>query len=132
MIPAFLPIGSEQPWWELGFALIVGHAVADYPLQGEFLALGKNHRLPTEPRQCRGSCVRGLWFHCLTAHAIIHAGVVWAVTGVFFLGILEFFLHWVIDYLKSAGFTNLHLDQFLHILCKAAYVVLLQAGVLGN
>ena len=26
------------------FALCIGHALADFPLQGEFLALGKNRR----------------------------------------------------------------------------------------
>lgn len=31
---------------ELLFILIAGHALADYPLQGDFLAKGKNHKAP--------------------------------------------------------------------------------------
>lgn len=131
MILALLPIG-DQPWWQLGFALLIGHAIADYPLQGEFLALGKNHKLTPETRYFRSETLRGLWLHCLTAHSLIHAGVVWAISGAFFLGIAEFFLHWILDFLKSAGVTKFHLDQFLHVLCKAGYVALIHFGLAGN
>jgi hypothetical protein len=129
---ALLPIGSDQPWWVLAFAFLIGHSVADYPLQGEFLALGKNHRNSPEWRHLKPESMRGLWLHCLTAHSLIHAGVVWAISGVFSLGVMEFILHWVIDYIKSAGLTNLHHDQLLHVACKVAYVILLQTSVLGN
>lgn len=33
---------------ELFALLLVGHALADYPLQGEFLSKTKNHRSPNE------------------------------------------------------------------------------------
>lgn len=133
MTPAFLPIASDQPWWVLAFAFIIGHAVADYPLQGEFLALGKNHRLPPGTLHYnKGDSVRGLWLHCLTAHALIHAGVVWAISGFFVLGLIEFVLHWILDFLKSARLTNLHFDQLLHLACKGGYVALIQFGVLAN
>jgi hypothetical protein len=132
MIPAFLPLASNQPWWVLGFALLIGHAAADYPLQGEFLALGKNHRNVPEWRHVKPESMRGLWFHCLTAHSLIHAGVVWAISGVFALGVIEFVLHWILDFLKSAGLTNLHFDQLLHVLCKVAYVAILQFGLFWN
>jgi hypothetical protein len=29
--------------------------------------------------------------------------------------------HWLIDYLKSAGVTNFHQDQLLHVACKIGY-----------
>lgn len=133
MIPAFLPLATDQPWWALGFAFLVGHAIADYPLQGEFLALYKNHRIAPDSRHFnKPESLRGLWFHCLTAHSLIHAGAVWAISGVFVLGLIEFVLHWILDFLKSAGWTNLHSDQLLHILCKGGYVALLQFGVFGN
>lgn len=132
MTAAFLPVASNQPWWVLGFALLIGHAVADYPLQGEFLALGKNHRQHPEWRFMKSGTMKGLWIHCLTAHSLIHAGAVWAISGVFVLGVVEFVLHWIIDFIKSAGVTNLHTDQFLHVLCKVIYVVLFQFGVFGN
>ena len=47
--------------------LLCGHALCDYPLQGDFLARGKNH---TDP-------IPGIpWVHCLVAHALIHGGMV--------------------------------------------------------
>lgn len=129
MLAALLPLGSLHPWWALLFALVVGHAIADYPLQGEFLALGKNHRLTPEQKPNGVMGVRGIWFHCLTAHAFIHAGVVWAITGVFALALAELALHWIIDFAKSEGWTNFHVDQLLHLLCKLAYVALLQGWI---
>ena len=44
------------------------------------------------------------------------------------LALVETALHWLIDFIKSAGLTNLHLDQFLHILCKAGYVWAIHVG----
>ncbi len=115
-------LGADQPWWVVYFAFLIGHAIADYPLQGEFLATAKNHRLPPEQTPRGFENTRGLWFHCLTAHALIHAGFVWAISGLFVLGLVEFVLHWVVDFSKSAGLTNFHVDQFLHIAAKGAYV----------
>jgi hypothetical protein len=112
----------------LFFALAIGHALADYPLQTEFIALGKNHRLPPERIPGGLGETRGVWVHCLTAHCLIHAGVVWLLTGSVLLGLVELVLHWIIDFLKSEGWTNLHVDQFLHYACKAGYVWALQAG----
>jgi len=129
MIAVSLPIGTDQPWWFLGFALLIGHSIADYPLQGEFLALGKNHRLSPENKPDGVEGVRGLWLHCLTAHAFIHAGMVWAISGIFLLGLCELVLHWLIDFVKSEGWTNFHVDQFLHVLCKAGYVAVLYFGI---
>lgn len=112
----------------LFFALVIGHALADYPLQTEFIALGKNHRLPADQIPGGLGDTRGVWVHCLTAHCLIHAGAVWLLTGSVVLGLAELVLHWVIDFVKSGGWTNLHVDQLLHLVCKAAYVWALQAG----
>ena len=124
-------LSPDQPWWSLLFALFIGHAVADYPLQGEFLARGKNHRLPPDlvPEGLRE--IKGLWFHCPSAHSVIHAGAVWLITGVLWLGLVEFVLHWVIDFMKSERWTNFHVDQFLHLLCKAGYVAVIHLGWAG-
>ncbi|MFT5466969.1 MAG: hypothetical protein ACI8UO_002071 [Verrucomicrobiales bacterium] len=117
-------IGLDQPWWVILCALTVGHMIGDYPLQGDFIAVHKNHRLPRENSKYPDK-PRGLWFHCLTAHSIIQAGIVWAITGLFVLALAEFVLHWVIDFLKSEGWTNFHVDQFLHIACKGGFVALI-------
>jgi hypothetical protein len=95
--------------------LLVGHAVADYPLQGDFLARGKNHRNP----------ILGVPFwHCLSAHAMIHAGVVALITGSWVLGACEYVLHVAIDYGKCDERYGLNVDQLLHFLCKALWAVL--------
>ena len=102
------------------FALIIAHVLFDYPLQGEFLAKYKNrHSEGGEP------ATTGLWIHCLTAHSLMHAGAVWAITGSFIIGLIELVLHWIIDFVKCEGITNIHTDQALHILCRIGYVIAL-------
>ncbi len=97
------------------FWLLVGHAVCDYPLQGDFLSRGKNHLnpLPGVP-----------WYQCLEAHALIQAGMVAFVTGRISLGLAEFVLHGAIDYSKSAGRFGFDMDQALHVACKIVWVIL--------
>lgn len=98
----------------LFFWLMVGHAVADYPLQGDFLARAKNHRLP----------VPGMpWGIALFMHALMHGGAVALITGSVALGIAETVIHMGIDWLKCDGRTDLTQDQFLHVVCKVAWVL---------
>lgn len=98
--------------------LIAGHFVADYPLQGDFLARGKNHRAQT--------VYLGVpWWHCLTAHAAIHAGMVALLTGSVVLGMAELMIHWVTDYAKCEGWIGINTDQSVHLGCKAAWWCLL-------
>ena len=103
-------------------ALLIAHALCDHPLQGQFLALNKNRHYLPKDEQLRTTT---LWPYCLSAHALIHAGGVWLVTGSQLLGIIELVLHWIIDLLKEEKIINLHVDQLLHLLCKAAYIIAL-------
>jgi hypothetical protein len=97
-------------WW-----LLIGHALCDYPLQGDFLARGKNHKAP----------IPGVpWQQCLVAHALIHAGAVSLITGCPMLGLFEFVAHLAIDYGKSEGIYGFNLDQLYHTLCKLAWVAI--------
>jgi hypothetical protein len=105
------------------FKLLIGHALADYPLQGDAMAKGKNRHNPPYGIPT-GQKPVAVWSHYLTAHALIHAGFVWALTGDVWLGLAEFALHWFIDFIKCENITNPHQDQALHIACKVAYVVL--------
>jgi len=98
------------------FALAVVHALADFPLQGEYLA-----RQKVRP-EGGGSHD---WLVALTAHALIHAGGVWLVTGSKVLGLCEFFLHALIDWGKGEKRYGLLTDQGLHLACKAAYAAVL-------
>lgn len=73
--------------------LLALHFLCDFPLQGDFLARGKNHNAPLP-------CVP--WQLCLVAHATIHAGaysmlVQWEAAAI--VG----WLHLFIDYAKSEG-----------------------------
>lgn len=119
---AFVGLPPETPWMLL-FALVIGHAVADFPLQGAFLAQGKNRHL--NQTVFPGEEPKGIWVYCLTAHSLIQAGGVWIVTGSFVIALIEFVVHWLLDFAKCENWTNFHVDQFAHILCKIAYVLIL-------
>lgn len=98
------------------FYLLVSHVLCDYPLQGDFLARGKNHKNP----------IPGIPFYqCLLAHALIQGGGVAVVTGSLKLGILEFIIHTFIDFGKCQGLYNFNIDQLFHIICKLAWWKLL-------
>lgn len=105
--------------------LVVGHALADYPLQGDFLSRAKNRTAP----------IPGVpWYQALGAHAVIHGGVVGALTGLWWLGVAEALIHAVTDDAKCRGKIGFNTDQAIHIACKAAWVLitaLSQQGGLG-
>lgn len=107
------------------FALLIGHAIADFALQGEFLSSAKNRHSQLKSFFGDEGTPKGLWIHALGAHAMIHAGAVWLITGSVVLGFLEFLLHWFIDFAKCESWTSFRTDQTLHILCKIAWVGLL-------
>jgi hypothetical protein len=106
------------------FALLVAHALCDYPLQGDFLARAKR----------RGGIPGVPWYHALTSHALIHAGAVWMLTAEPILGLAELAAHWAIDYWKceDAEFGSVtqarrfDVDQALHVGCKLLWVVLVR------
>ncbi|QQL44891.1 DUF3307 domain-containing protein [Sulfuriroseicoccus oceanibius] len=120
--------GSVAGALTLFFALLIGHALGDFPLQGEFLATGKNRHLVTEKG---GDLVGGGWFVCLIAHALIHAGLVWALTGSVVLGCTELVLHAVIDAIRCEGKLGFVADQLLHVACKGGFAVLLFFGLVA-
>lgn len=104
------------------FALAVFHALADFPLQGDYIARQKN---PATADSGNEMVV------ALGAHSLIHAGAVWLVTGSKTLGCVELVLHAVIDLAKGRGKFGILTDQFLHLSCKALYAAVL-AGSLRN
>ena len=97
------------------FLLLAAHWVADYPLQGDFLANAKQ----------RGP----LRIYHLVAHAGIHGGSVTLVTGSLLLGLVEWAWHTIIDELKVRNKTSFAIDQTLHVLCKVVIVSLFAMGV---
>lgn len=98
----------------LFFALVIMHCLCDYPLQADFLAKAKNQRAP----------IVGIdWPIALMAHAAIHAGGVWTLTGSPLLALVEWVAHIAIDWMKCEGVTTFREDQLAHVACKALWVL---------
>ena len=96
--------------------MVFVHFLADYPLQGDFLAKAKNRTAPIPDVP---------WRQALGAHAGIHALGVYLITHSVALAVVEWVLHALIDDAKCRGKLTFNQDQFLHIACKAGYLALL-------
>ena len=103
----------------------------DFSLQGDPMAVCKC-RKAKHPLQSQVP-----WYYWMSAHALLHGAVVgivvrWAgfdlVTAALY-GIVETVVHWIIDLLKCEGYTNIHLDQILHIICKLVWALALVNGI---
>ena len=93
-------------------ALIGGHFVADYPLQGDFLSKAKNRTAP----------IPGVpWWQALGAHAAIHGMFVALITGIWWLFFAEAVIHWFTDDAKCRGKLSFNQDQAIHLACKAVW-----------
>lgn len=106
------------------FALIIGHAFADFVFQSDTMAKGKNRHRKTEPPP--GVVYQPTWGYWITAHALVHGGVVWILTGSVWLCLGEVIMHALIDFGKCENWYGVHRDQAMHILCKVAWVFLYQ------
>lgn len=94
--------------------LLFWHALADYPLQGDFLARAKNQTAP----------IPGVpWWQAMAAHCTIHAGGVYWITGSLGLAVLEFIIHWATDSAKCRGRIGYNTDQAIHIVAKVVFAV---------
>lgn len=110
---------------ELIGMLLVWHALADYPLQGDFLARAKNRYAP----------VPGVpWQWAMGAHCAIHAGGVWMITNSSLAALAMFVTHWFIDDEKCQLSSRLegaraqafafHVDQASHVVVIACIAVI--------
>lgn len=95
--------------------LLAGHALADYPLQGDFLARGKN-RLTAFPGMS--------WQQLMFAHCLIHMGMVLLVTGNAWLALAEFVIHYATDVAKCEGYIDFNVDQAIHYGCKVLWAII--------
>lgn len=110
------------------FALLIMHALCDFPLQGEFIAKAKNRHADLSSLFGKIPIPRDLWWHALTAHSLIHAGGVWLVTGSVALAAIELVVHWIIDFAKCESRMGFTTDQVLHWLWKVIFATLLYVG----
>jgi hypothetical protein len=95
------------------------HALADFPLQGDYIAKQKN-------RSSADSF--SVWIIALSAHCVIHAGGVWLISGSIAFAAAELILHGLIDVAKGEGKFGIVTDQLLHLGCKVIYAPLLAYG----
>lgn len=94
------------------FILIFFHSLADYPLQGDFLAQGKNRNT---------ALGKIYWPYALSSHAFIHGGFVMIATGSIWMGLAESIIHTITDWLKCENKITMFTDQIVHYLCKATW-----------
>lgn len=96
------------------FLLIAAHFLADYPLQGDFLATNKARSGPNYVP----------WWQALIAHSFIHGGFVAIITGIWWLGLAEIVIHAITDHLKCEKIIGINTDQFIHISCKILWFMI--------
>lgn len=108
---------------EVLFWLLAGHVIADFALQSDAMAKGKNRHRKTEPPP--GAKYQPTWYYWLSAHSGVHAAAVALATGSVFLGVCEWVAHWVIDFFKCENRYGIHTDQALHVGCKLLWVMVL-------
>ena len=95
--------------------LMWGHWIADFPLQGPYLSEAKN------PDGDLGK--HGVWKHAMSAHCGIQAGFVLLFTGSIHCALLEFVVHFWIDYCKCKKWISYNTDQTMHVIAKIIYVI---------
>jgi Protein of unknown function (DUF3307) len=96
--------------------LLIGHAIADFALQTEWMARAKQ-----PGGRFDGEVV---WPTVLACHAAIHAGAVKLATGSWMLAGLEFAAHAAIDYTRGRGRLSFNADQAAHVGCKVLWTAL--------
>ncbi|QEL15986.1 DUF3307 domain-containing protein [Limnoglobus roseus] len=116
----------------LFFFLLAGHALMDFALQGDAIAVCKC-RKANSPLQKSVP-----WYYWMFAHAILHGatvGVVIYMAGGFTpltitaYATVETVVHGIADVLKCEGYTSIHVDQAFHVVCKLAWALMLVNGV---
>lgn len=108
------------------FWLLVGHAVGDFAMQSDWMVMHKSrHVLVPSARSKQPELI---WLHVLTAHSLIHGGIVALATGSVVLGLLETAAHWLIDFAKCEEWFGFHTDQGLHLSCKLIWFMLFIQG----
>lgn len=104
------------------FMLLFGHALADFVLQPEAMGYGKNRNDKIHDKK---NSLFPVWWYWLTAHALVHGGVVYLVSNSLILGLVETALHWLTDFSKCENWISVHQDQGIHIGSKVAYCLFL-------
>ncbi len=116
--------------FKLIFLLFCGHAVGDFALQNEFVATNKNRHVRDRFTPDQLSKMEVIWPWLLSAHAMHHGIIVYLITQNFWICFLETLFHALIDYGKCERWYNFHADQYLHLLNKIIWAVMIYYQVL--
>lgn len=93
--------------------LIAGHFLCDYTFQSDFVAKYKSRHNSLDAIP---------WYYVLFSHASTHGAAAALITQDWTIGICETVAHFLIDWMKCEGLSNIHIDQFLHVLCKVFWL----------
>lgn len=98
------------------FLLVAAHNLADFCIQGDAAAIGKNKDID--------SAKFGVgWYYWMSGHCFTQGLLVALVTQNAFIGLAETIFHFVIDYLTCKKLISIHSDQFLHYVSKIVWVM---------
>lgn len=123
-----MPPVQSLSFFELFFLLIAGHAVGDFALQNEWVAVNKNRHARDKFPLDKQEKMLVIWPHVLTAHALHHAFLIFLITHNATVSIAEAVVHWVTDFGKNEDWYDFHIDQYIHIGMKLVWAYLLKAG----
>ena len=113
-----------MPFVETLFLLVCGHAAGDFVLQPDAMGYGKNRNDKIHDKE---HSLFPHWYYWMTAHALVHGGIVYLVTNSLTPGCIETVVHWVTDFSKCEGWIDIDTDQAIHIGCKIGYALVLYA-----
>lgn len=105
------------------FLLLCGHAVADFALQTEWVALNKERPKASGDDSARRTPM--VWPYVLTAHSLHHGLIVFLITQKLSLGLAETIVHAMSDFGKGEGRYGFHIDQWIHISSKFVWTLAL-------
>ena len=128
-VQGLVETGGFEGFSVLFLAMVMGHALGDYPLQGAFLASCKNRNSDSSVFFGGSDVPRGMWIHALTAHSLIQAGILWLISGSVVIATIELTVHWITDFIRCEEWISYTVDQAVHVGCKAIFAFLLIYGV---
>lgn len=103
---------------DLLFLFLFAHALGDFAFQSSHMVEMKHPKKNPES-----------WYIYLSAHSVIHGGLVGFFSGSFLIAILETLCHFLIDFGKCQGKYGIHHDQLLHLACKGLWIILIAKGL---
>lgn len=109
---------------EILFVLLFLHFLADFSLQSEAMAKGKNRHFRSE-YILKGEKNKITWFYWLTAHTFIQGGLIFIFFPIIWIALIEVVFHFLLDFLKCDNVTNPHIDQGLHVLLRIIYAMVI-------